>query len=455
AALGDLHACDGELPANEQTAHWRPRGAEAGHMGHMDCHPIPPAATADRPGSADELTARRAKGLDRSSTDPQPASCPCGSGLRSDRCCDLDVGYLARADVRGQLEPLLRRARQAFANGIVTAAESLCIHVLNVAPRVPDALWMLCRDRGRADNQRAILSLLRRLVAIDPNHLDATLELASLLFQRGDMASAEALARNAVRLAPTPPRSHKLMALGLTEDSRPRSGGHHYRPGLELSRTADPILQANMAWTLKCQGKVGEARRLYEESVKAAPDVFQTWLGWARLEEAERDFAAARLRLDQAARIRPNDPALRLERAILHAREGDDLAALAELDPSGSRRDRGGACATETLNSYALLEKGRILDRLERYDEAFSCFDEAKRREREASGINYYDRQAQEAAKRLREFFVGGRMRLLPSAPALASSAQPIFILRFPPSCTPPPAQPLSPHPPISPPSTL
>ena len=440
------------LPENAREGQtWLRRAALAGHM---DGRPIPASATADQPGSADELSARQAEEVDRSSmegaVDAQPASCPCGSGLRSDRCCDLDTGYPARADVRGQLEPLLRRACEAFANGDMTAAENLCIHVLNAAPREPDALWMLCQIRGRADNQRATMSLLRRLVAIDPNHLDATLELASLLFQRGNMASAEPLARNAVRLAPIHPRSHKLMAMVLTEDGRPRPGEHHYRRAIELSRTADPILQANLAWNLKCQGKVGEARRLYEESVKAAPDVFQTWLGWARLEEAERDFAAARLHLEQAARIRPNDPALRLERAILRAREGDDLAALAELEPPDSRRDRDGACPKETLNSYALLEKGRILDRLERYDEAFACFDEAKRREREASGINYYDRQAQEAAKRLREFFVGGRVRLFPSVPAVANSAQPIFILGFPRSGTTLVEQALSNHPRIS-----
>jgi Tfp pilus assembly protein PilF len=287
-------------------------------------------------------------------------------------------------------------------------------------------------------------------VAIDPNHLDATLELTSLLFQRGDMASAEPLARNAVRLAPADPRSHRLMAMVLTEHGRPQPGEHHYRRAIELSRTADPILEANLAWNLKCQGKMAEARRLYESSVKAAPDVFQTWLGWARLEEAERDFAAARSRLEEAARIRPSDPALRLERAVLRSREGDDLAALAELEPPDAERDHAGGRAAETLNSYALLEKGRILDRLERYDEAFACFDEAKRREREASGNTYHDREAQQAAKRLREFFVGGRLRLFPSVPAVGNGAQPIFILGFPRSGTTLVEQALSNHPRIS-----
>jgi len=450
SALDDLHVRDGDLPANEQAAHERRCAVEAGHM---DRRPIPPAASVARPSRADELAARRAEGLDRSSTngavDDQAVSCPCGSGLRSDRCCDLDAGYMG-ADVGGPLEALLCRAREAFANADTTAAESLCIHVLNLAPRVPDALWMLWQIRGCADNQRATMSLLRRLVAINPNHLEATLELASLLFQRGNTVSAEPLARNAMRLAPAHPRSHQLMAMVLTENGRPRPGEYHYRRAIELSCMADPILQANLAWNLKCQGQIGEARRLYDESVKVGPDVFQTWLGWARLEEAERDFAAARRCLEQAARIRPNDPALRLERAILRSREGDDVAALAELEPSNSRQDRDGATATKALNSYALLEKGRILDRLERYDEAFACFDQAKRHEREASGIDYYDRQAQEAAKRLREFFVGGRVSLFPRVPVVVDGAQPIFILGFPRSGTTLVEQALSNHPRIS-----
>ena len=43
-----------------------------------------------------------------------------------------------------------------------------------------------------------------------------------------------------------------------------------------------------------------EARALYQESATAAPDIRQTLLGFARLEEADRNFDAAADVLDEA-----------------------------------------------------------------------------------------------------------------------------------------------------------
>jgi Tfp pilus assembly protein PilF len=128
-----------------------------------------------------------------------------------------------------------------------------------------------------------------------------------LLFQRLDLVAAEHHARNAVRLAPLDPLSHNLMGMILTEVQRPQCGEFHYRRVIELARARDPIVLANLAWNLKGQGRLAEARQLYEESVAAAPDVFQTWLGWGQLEEAAGNFAAARSRLDRAAGTHSND----------------------------------------------------------------------------------------------------------------------------------------------------
>jgi hypothetical protein len=287
------------------------------------------------------------------------------------------------------------------------------------------------------------------LICLDQTPHFAQVGLALLLFHRNDLIAAEHHARNAVRLAPMHPLSHNLMGMILTEAQRRQPGEFHYRRVIELSRERDPILLANLAWNLKGQGRLAEARQLYEESIEAAPEVFQTWLGWGQLEEADGDFAAARSRLDRATRIRPNDPGLRVARAVLLSREGNCLDALAELeaDPKGSRDH---TCAAPGSDPNVLLEKGRILDRLQRYDEAFACFDEAKRRAREATGKSYFDREAREIANRLRDFFVSDRIRLLQPAPAREGCAQPIFILGFPRSGTTLAEQVLSSHPRIS-----
>ena len=103
-----------------------------------------------------------------------------------------------------------------------------------------------------------------------------------------------------MRIAPENPQAHNLMGMIMTEANRPQVGEYHYRRVLELTGQRDPILLANLAWNLKNQGRMAEARALYEESVAAAPDIRQTLLGFARLEEADRDFAAAAEILDMA-----------------------------------------------------------------------------------------------------------------------------------------------------------
>jgi tetratricopeptide (TPR) repeat protein len=377
----------------------------------------------------------------------QDALCACGSGLRGCRCCELDPTFAAPAEARERLDILATGAAKALASGDAIAAEAGSLDVLDTDPRFPSALGILYQIRRRAGHEQAALALLQRLVAVAPNNVDATQELAMLLFQRGDLAAAEHHARNAVRLAPAHPRSHNLMGMILTEAQRPHIGEFHYRRVLEITGARDPILLANLAWNLKCQGRIAEARELYNESVESAPDIFQTLFGWGQLEEADGNFAAAKAKLDRAAEIRPDDPGLLVARATLLAREGKLAAALAELEPDG---DENGASTGTRSDSNALLERGRILDRLERYDEAFVCFDEAKRLAREITGKHYLDLQAREIADRLRQFFVSDRQRLMPVASVRDGCAQPIFIMGFPRSGTTLAEQALSSHPRIS-----
>ena len=376
----------------------------------------------------------------------QSAPCGCGSGLRRCRCCELDPAFVAPVEARERVDVLAHCATRAFAIGDFVAAEARSLEVLDLAPRSPTALWILYQIRRRASQQEVALVLLQRLVTVAPNHVDATQELAMLLFQRGDLVAAEYHARNAMRLAPTHPRSHNLMGMILTEAQRPHVAEFHYRRVLEISGERDPILLANLAWNLKCQGRITEARQLYKESVEAAPNIFQTLFGWGQLEEVDGNFAAAKSKLDRAAEIRPDDPGLRVARATLHAREDKLAAALAELEPAPDS-DKNGASHPD---SNALLEKGRILDRLGRYDVAFVCFDEAKRVAREITGTRYLDQQARETVDRLRQFFVSDRLRLMPRASVREGCAQPIFIIGFPRSGTTLAEQALSGHPRIS-----
>jgi tetratricopeptide (TPR) repeat protein len=193
---------------------------------------------------------------------------------------------------------------------------------------------------------------------------------------------------------------------------------------------------------MKNQGKMQAARALYQEAAELAPNAVQILLGFARLEEADRNLAAALALLDRAESVSHGNPSVKLLRAVVLGRQKNATEAIALLDSlHGSQGE---------LGPSEHLEKGRLLDQMGRYDEAFEAFAEGKRRLREVSGQNYSAAYAQQNAARLKGFFVTDRMRSLPVARLRRESPQPIFIVGFPRSGTTLLEQTLSAHPRIS-----
>ncbi len=368
--------------------------------------------------------------------------CRCGSGLSRARCCELNLATLGAAEANRHLIPLEERAVQARRAGATEAAERLALDVLELAPGRTAALSVLYEIRKAEGRRLAAEALIRRLVALEPNNLWATKEITLLLLGKGALAEAERHARNAVRIAPDNAQSHNLLGMVMTEARRPAVGEFHYNRALELSGVRDPVLLANLALCLKNQGKMQAARALYRESLAAAPDSLHTMLGFARLEEADRNLPAAMALLDQAEAKFPDNPSVRLLRAVVLGRMRDAPAALALLD--------GMAAELAELGPSEYLEKGRLLDQMARYDEAFDAFVEGKRRLREVSGHAYLAEHARQTAARLKNFFVARRMRALPRANLRNDVAQPLFVLGFPRSGTTLLEQTLTAHPRIA-----
>jgi tetratricopeptide (TPR) repeat protein len=373
-------------------------------------------------------------------------ACGCGSGLRRLRCCGLDLASISPADASAALSPIFAQAEAALNAGDAEAAEVQIRRLLELAPGREDALILLYRITRKAGRMAAAEALIRRVVAINPNNFWATNELTLVLLQKGALAEAEIHARNAIRIAPKSPQAHNLMGLVLTEANRPLIGEYHYRQVLALTDSEEPITLANLAWNLKNQGRMEEARRLYEQSVKLKPDILQTVLGWAKLEEADRKFEAALALLDKAESIEPNNPSVHLTRATVLARLKRPEAALALLDEpeaeAGDKRPR--------LGPAELSEKGRLLDQLGRHDEAFAAFDAGKKRALEYGARPYLAEAARELAARNAGFFTARRLTTLPRAPRRSDMPQPIFIVGFPRSGTTLIEQTLSVHPRIA-----
>ena len=385
-----------------------------------------------------------AKGLGARIMIVDQVMCACGSGLRAARCCQMDLSRLPPREASRLLGPMVERTVQLHNQGSAEEAERMALEILELAPTQLEALSVLYRLRKGGGRERAADALLRRIVAIYPNTYWATNELTLALMAKGAIAEAEIHARNAVRIAPENPQSHNLMGMIMTEANRPQIGEFHYRRVLELAGRRDPIVLANLAWNLKNQGKMAESRALYEEASTKDPKILQTVLGWARMEEADRNFARAGELLDQAETLAPDNQSVLLSRAVLYGRTRSYSQALAVLDGI-AKQNRDGA-----LGPNELLEKGRLLDKMGRFDEAFAAYAEGKRLCREVSGLNYLGDHALQLADRLRGFFTETRLRILPRAGVRDDVAQPLFILGFPRSGTTLVEQTLSAHPRIS-----
>jgi tetratricopeptide (TPR) repeat protein len=355
----------------------------------------------------------------------------------------MELATLSPPGAARPLAPVIERAAELLRQNAVEEAHHHCLEVLELSPGQLDALTMLyqiCQTQGP---RSAAEALLRRIVHLHPNTFWAINELTLLLFGKGATLEALHQARNAVRIAPDNPQSHNLMGMLMTEANRPQVGEYHYRKAIEMAGTRDPITIANLAWNLKNQGRMDEARRLYEEAAAREPDL-HTLLGWARMEEADRHLDRAEELLDRAAVLAPEDPRILLSRAVVCGRNRDYPRALAILDRLAALADDGG------LGGNELLEKGRLLDQMNRFDEAFDAFSEGKRLLRERAGFAYGAEEAAALAERLKGFFTGSRMRILPRADVRDDVAQPIFILGFPRSGTTLVEQTLSAHPRIS-----
>jgi tetratricopeptide (TPR) repeat protein len=375
---------------------------------------------------------------DRPSAAPSEAApgsepCACGSGLRSAKCCKLNLARTPRTPPEGLFAERVSRMSRAYNDGELKLAEHLALEILDEAPGQRDALGALynvCKDEGR---MTAASALVRRLANLYPNDPTTRLVAAQFFLSQDDIAAAQPQARMLVRLAPEALQAHLTMGRVFNAANHPRDAEHHFRRAQMLNVEADPQiaaeLDAGLAQALRGQGRFEEARALFAD-VLARGENLNVLLGLASLEEADRNFGAAGSLLDRAAGLAPGGPRVTVARANLHRRTKAFDQALAELDSLTPRFKESG------LGTGALMERGQVLDALGRYDEAFDAFSAFKQAAREQSGDRYAADHAKALVDRLKDFFTEGRSELLPRAGVRTDVAQPIFVIGFPRSGT-------------------
>jgi tetratricopeptide (TPR) repeat protein len=343
------------------------------------------------------------------------------------------------------VDPLINEGKAALERNDHTLAELRAMQALQQVPDHLEGLTLLYQIKRKTGVNAGpqIESILRRIVRKNANLLWATTELAYMLFTRGERVECEVHARNAIRLAPRNAQAHGILGLILTETNRALAGEFHFRKSIEIGG-AHGRVAANLANCLKMQGKVEESEEWYRKASELDPQNADIWAGWSRLEEARRDIPRAWELLRKAEEVAPASADLSLARAVLYGREKKNEEAVTEL----SRSQAEGK--VQQIPAVALLERGRLYDKMNRFEEAWADYIEGKRLCRDVQGRRYNEPLARDLVERLKRFFTRQRVSILPRAQRDIDMPQPIFIVGYPRSGTTMTEQTITAHPMIS-----
>lgn len=325
--------------------------------------------------------------------------------------------------------PLVLRGRQAFQARDFTAALSLCGMRLKEAPGDLDALELKAVIQQSRGDLKGAEETMRQALALDPASAWAVHDLTQMLHAQGQTATAEAAARHALIVLPDDPQSHLQLAVILAERDDLPAAEFHSRQALALAGPHPQIL-VNLALCLYNQGRLDEAESHLLQACRVAEQPpgarAMAMAHLSRVYEARRDMVNAWLWLDRAEQTgKAEGQDFALLRALYLANTDKPKEALELIDRSGPR-----------IAAAALLDKGRLLDKLGRFDEAWPAMVNAKARLAQEAKLAYDAPKVAAEFEHLKTFFTAGQMARLPRAGTRADVPQPIFVLGFPRSGT-------------------
>lgn len=314
--------------------------------------------------------------------------------------------------------PLIAQARELLNRGLVEPALTAARRRLAETSNDIDALEILalvCQQRGQAVEA---IDLLEKIVSLAPRLDWPRDDLAILLAGMGRKAEAESAVRAGLALNARNPQAHAMLGTLLTERRDLPGGEAAFRRALSLVGDHPPT-QVALAANLIEQGKLEVAEPLLARADQLAPRDGATLAHWSRLREAMGDLSASRALLDRAEAAGFD---VTLRRAVQLGREKRYAEALAAIEAVPGR-----------IVGDALLESGRLKEKLGRPAEAFADFVEGKKLLAARDGLSY------DGAAVAREFDTLARLVEANGPPAGATrreGPQPVFVFGFPRSGT-------------------
>ena len=316
--------------------------------------------------------------------------------------------------------PLVLRAREALARSEIKSAEAAVEERLKTAGRDINALevrYQIQKHRGQFGEAARTLDTV---IGINARADWAYNELTQLLMTHGKTADAEQVARAALRANPANSKAHNVFGLIISDMHDLPAGEWHFRRALELTAQPPAAFLTNLANNLMQQGRFEEAEGYFSRALELAPTDVKTLTSWSTLCEDRGDLARAGELLDRAEAA-SSAAEVALQRARLLARAGKCEESIALIN------------AGKTLTGEGQLARGRLQERLGRYEEAWQDFVAGKRKlASEAGGLQYKADAVEALFGRFKEFFSRANFDRLPRATLRADVPQPIFIMGLP-----------------------
>lgn len=336
------------------------------------------------------------------------------------RCCELDAGALPVQDNTSLLETQATEATKLFNERKYTEAEALVHQVLDLAPNQRTALRVLFEIRKAQNKHEAATALGKRLAGLPglPQlRAQANTQYAQYLVAQGRHAEALPIAAAALKATPKDATVQHVMGVVLTETGAVQEGEAHYRRALKLLGREDGLVQANLAWNLKLQGRLDEAAEMYETALGQRGDNKRGVGGQAQVEFGRGRRGKAVAVLDAALAQWSDDRTLRLLRV---------MADLAMHEPQAAL-DRLGA--PEGLMAPEILARAQAFDQLGQLHDAVTTWSNARRIQRERGGLAYRPEVIMARLAAYKSYFTADRVQVLPRAAAGAFT--PVFLLGF------------------------
>ena len=316
------------------------------------------------------------------------------------------------------------RARDALKQGNASLAKEIAADVLRSAPDNLDALEIKALAEIEQGENAAAEHSLRSAIALSPNRRWPYADLTRLLLKLDRTDDAERVARDALAADPDNADAHAMLGSLLAAREMLIPASEHFERAIALVGR-HPQLLLGLGRVLLRRGELGPARPLLESAALADPCALEPAVYLAELEEREGRFDHAMQLLDKVEGIAANSGTdVTLQRSVLLERMGKFEAALELLEREPE------------LSGAALLQRGRLRDRLGRYAEAWSDWTSGKSILAMRAGRHYPASDIERQAKKLSGFFGQGLGKALPRAARRLDVPQPIFILGFPRSGT-------------------